>query len=66
MVLFSKVNSFQYIVVPFEFSPLERKPSLEVHVCNQKFPLGVWEGLWLVIVALPGLFTYYYFFFLRQ
>ena len=21
-------------------------------------PLGVWEGLWLVIVALPGLFSY--------
>ena len=21
-------------------------------------PFGVWEGLWLVIVALPGLFSY--------
>ena len=21
-------------------------------------PLGVWEGLWFVIVALPGLFSY--------
>ena len=21
-------------------------------------PLGVWEGLWPVIVALPGLFSY--------
>ena len=25
-------------------------------------PLGVWEGLWLVIVALPGLFSYLFYF----
>ena len=25
------------------------------------FPLGVWEGLRLVIVALPGLFSYLFF-----
>ena len=25
-------------------------------------PLGVWEGLWFVIVALPGLFSYLFFF----
>ena len=23
-------------------------------------PLGVWEGLWFVIVALPGLFSYFF------
>ena len=27
-------------------------------VCFCLFPLGVWEGLWLMIVALPGLFPY--------
>ena len=26
-------------------------------------PLGVWEGLRFVIVALPGLFSYFFFFF---
>ena len=26
--------------------------------CLCPFPLGVWEGLWFVIVALPGLFSY--------
>ena len=26
-------------------------------------PLGVWDGLWFVIVALPGLFSYLFFFF---
>ena len=25
-------------------------------------PLGVWKGLWLVVVALPGLFSYLSFF----
>ena len=29
-----------------------------VWFCLFPFPLGVWEGLWLVIVALPGLFSY--------
>ena len=28
-------------------------------------PLGVWEGLRFVIVALPGLFSYLVFFFLK-
>ena len=26
--------------------------------CLFPLPLGVWEGLWLVIVALPRLFSY--------
>ena len=25
-------------------------------------PLGVWKGLWFVIVALPGLFSYLFYF----
>ena len=29
-----------------------------VWFCLFPLPLGVWEGLWLVIVALPGLFSY--------
>ena len=29
-----------------------------VHICRFPLPLGVWEGLRFVIVALPGLFTY--------
>ena len=29
-----------------------------VWVCRFPLPLGVWEGLWFVIVALPGLFSY--------
>ena len=33
-----------------------------VWVCRSTLPLGVWEGLWFVIVALPGLFSYLFFF----
>ena len=29
-----------------------------VWICCFSFPLGVWEGLEFVIVALPGLFSY--------
>ena len=32
-----------------------------VWIC--RFPLGVWEGLRFVIVSLPGLFSYLFFFF---
>ena len=35
-----------------------------VWFCLFPLPLGVWEGLRLVIVALPGLFSYFFFFFL--
>ena len=34
-----------------------------VWFCLFPLPLGVWEGLRLVIVALPGLFSYHFFFF---
>ena len=33
-----------------------------VWICRFPLPLGVWEGLRLVIVALPGLFSYLFFF----
>ena len=33
-----------------------------VWICRFPFPLGVWEGLLFVIVALPGLFSYIFFF----
>ena len=29
-----------------------------VYICRFPLPLGVWEGLRFVIVALPGLFSY--------
>ena len=29
-----------------------------VWICRFSLPLGVWEGLWFVIVALPVLFFY--------
>ena len=29
-----------------------------VWFCLFLLPLGVWEGLWSVIVALPGIFSY--------
>ena len=29
-----------------------------VWICRFPLPLGVWEGLWFVIVALPELFSY--------
>ena len=29
-----------------------------VWICRFPLPLGVWEGLGFVIVALPGLFSY--------
>ena len=33
-----------------------------VWICRFPLPLGVWEGLRFVIVALPGLFCYLFFF----
>ena len=30
-------------------------------ICQFPLPLGVWEGLRFVIVALPGLFSYLFF-----
>ena len=35
-----------------------------VWICLFPLPLGVWEGLQFVIVALPGLFSYFFFFFI--
>ena len=32
-----------------------------VKICRFPLPLDVWEGLWFVIVALPGLFSYLFF-----
>ena len=32
--------------------------SVLVWICRFPLPLGVWEGLRFVIVALPGLFSY--------
>ena len=32
-----------------------------VRICRFPLPLGVWEGLRFVIVALPGLFSYPFF-----
>ena len=32
-----------------------------VWICRFPLPLGVWEGLRFVIVALPGLFAYLFF-----
>ena len=32
-----------------------------VWVCRFPLPFGVWEGLRFVIVALPGLFSYFFF-----
>ena len=32
-----------------------------VWICPFPLPLGVWEGLRFVIVALPGLFSYFFF-----
>ena len=37
-----------------------------VWICRFPLPLGVWEGLRFVIVAFPGLFSYYYFFCIMQ
>ena len=33
-----------------------------VWICRFPFPLGVWEGLRFVTVALPGLFSYLFFY----
>ena len=33
-----------------------------VYICRFPLPLGVWEGLRFVIVALPGLFSYLFFY----
>ena len=32
-----------------------------VWFCLFPLPLGAWEGLWLVIVVLPGLFSYLFY-----
>ena len=34
-----------------------------VLICRFPLPLGDWEGLRFVIVALPGLFSYFFFIF---
>ena len=34
---------------------------VRVWICRFPLPLGVWEGLRFVIVALPGLFSYLFF-----
>ena len=31
-----------------------------VWICRFPLPLVVWEGLWFVTVALPGLFSYFF------
>ena len=31
-----------------------------VWICRFPLPLGVWDGLRFVIVALPGLFSYFF------
>ena len=36
-----------------------------VWFCLLPFPLGVWEGLRFMIVALPGRFSYIFFSFVR-
>ena len=36
--------------------------SVLVWICRFPLPLGVWEGLRFVIVALPGLFSYLFFY----
>ena len=33
-----------------------------VWICRPPLPLDVWKGLRFVIVALPGLFSYFFFF----
>ena len=35
-----------------------------VWICRFPLPFGVWEGLQFVIVALPGLFSYLFFYLL--
>ena len=37
-----------------------------VWICRFPIPLGVWEGLRFVIVALPGLFSYLFWTFYAQ
>ena len=32
--------------------------SIAITLLGEEIALGVWEGLWFVIVALPGLFSY--------
>ena len=37
-----------------------------VWLCRYPLPLGVWEGLWFVIVALSGLFSYLFYLALKE
>ena len=39
---------------------------MHVWICRFPLPLGVWEGLRFVIVALPGLFSYLFLYFLAD
>ena len=41
-------------------SALVRLFGLCLFICQFSLPLGVWEGLRFVIVALPGLFSYFF------
>ena len=40
------------------FSVRMKKAWLVLWFCLFPLPLGVWEGLWFLIVAFPGLFSY--------
>ena len=37
-----------------------------VSICRFPLPLGVWEGLRFVIVALPGLFSYLFYILIKR
>ena len=56
-------ENFQFLEVKFSIYLNRRVLVMVCSVCACllllfPLPLGVWEGLWLVIEALPGLFSY--------
>ena len=64
-----RMYCFLYFFFFFFFKFLSSEAELTIKfwnchiwICRFPLPLGVWEGLRLVIVALPGLFSYLFFF----
>ena len=69
MTLRLPLSGKRHLFSPFSISSLEEERAnlsafctivrfVLVWICRFPIPLGVWEGLRFVIVALPGLFSY--------
>ena len=68
MTLRLPLSGKRHLFSPFSISSYEEESAFRtivrfvlVWICRFPIPLGVWEGLRFVIVALPGLFSYLFY-----